>query len=587
MRLNTLFLAALAQVAVAKRPNILFVLTDDQDLHMESVQHMPYLQRLIVDEGTTYSQHYCTVALCCPSRATLWTGRAAHNHNVTNVAPPHGGYPKVVQQGVNDDNLFLWMQDVGYNTYYVGKLWNFHSVDNYDGPFARGFNGSDFLLDPFTYQYYNAKITHNGEKPVSFEGEYSTDIVSQKANAWLEEALEREDPFFLTVSPIAPHSNWVIEPENNRSYLLAPRVADRHKDLFKDYRIPRDGSFNKIIHGGASWVGQLEELNETVIEYNDHYQRQRLRALQSVDEMVNELVTRLDDAGELDNTYIFYTTDNGYHISQHGMHPGKECGLDTDIHIPFFLRGPGIGRGAQIDAVTSHTDVSSTILRIAGVEKQLDGVAIPLYTDTSDEPPRHEHIAIEYWGPGVPEGLYGGRTDLDREAGQWQNYYLNNTYKGLRLLSKDYSLYYSVWCTNETELYDLQSDPLQTYNILAGDGAEPGVSPYRIASRPLEQIIPRLESLIMVLKTCKDRSCTQPWEVLHPDKTVRTLEDALSSNYDEFYARQPRMWFKGCPLGFFADWENQTPVESLQMGAKSPGLLKQSFDWADHWQYFT
>lgn len=542
---------------------------------------MPYLQSLIVDKGTTYSQHYCTVALCCPSRATLWTGRAAHNHNVTNVAPPHGGYPKVVEQGVNDDNLFLWMQDAGYNTYYVGKLWNFHSVDNYNSPFARGFNGSDFLLDPYTYQYYNAKITHNGDAPVSYEGQYSTDIISQKATDWLEEALEQEEPFFLTVSPIAPHSNWVIEPENNRSYLLEPRVADRHKHLFKDYRIPRDASFNKVIQGGASWIGELEQLNDTVIEYNDHYQRQRLRALQSVDEMLDELVTRLDQAGALDNTYIFYTTDNGYHISHHAMHPGKECGLDTDIHIPFVVRGPGIERGGQVDSVTSHTDVSSTILRIAGIEKQLDGAPIPLHSQSSGDIARHEHIAIEYWGPGVPEGFYGGRTDLDREAGQWQNYYLNNTYKGLRLVSQDYSLYYSVWCTNQTELYDLKSDPYQTYNVLA-DFA----SSYSIAGRPLDQIVPRLEALIMVLKTCKDQSCTQPWEVIHPDKTVKSLEAALNGRFDKFYAEQPRMWFKGCPLGYFSDWENQSPVISLGVGGNG-GLTKQGFDWADHWQWFT
>jgi hypothetical protein len=233
--------------------------------------------------------------------------------------------------------------------------------------------------------------------------------------------------------------------------------------------------------------------------------------------------------------------------------------------------------------VTSHTDVSSTILKIAGIEKQLDGDSIPLRAEDSNETPGHEHIAIEYWGPGVPEGFYGGRTDLDREAGQWQNYYLNNTYKGLRLVSQDYSLYYSVWCTNQTELYDLKSDPYQTRNILA----EPPPSYYSIASRPLEQVIPHLEALIMVLKTCKDKSRTKPWEVLHPDGTVRSLGDAMSSTFDSFYAAQPRMWFNGCPLGYFADWENQNPVASFGIGKQREGLIKQGFDWADHWQWFT
>ena len=295
-------------------------------------------QELIVDQGASYNQHYCTVALCCPSRATLWTGQAAHNHNVTNVAPPHGGYPKVVEQGINDDNLFVWMQQAGFNTYYVGKLWNFHTVDNYNAPFAQGFNGSDFLLDPYTYQYWNASMSHNGEKPESYEGRYSTDVVSEKALSWLEDALAEEDPFFLTIAPIAPHSNWVIDLERNLSYLEEPKSAPRHQDLFNDYVIPRDSSFNKAIDGAVSWVKELPALNETLVEYGDHYQRQRLRALQSVDEMVSQLVGRLESAGVLEDTYIFYTTDNGYHISQHRMNPGKECGygksrISSEVNI--------------------------------------------------------------------------------------------------------------------------------------------------------------------------------------------------------------------------------------------------------------
>lgn len=377
---------------------------------------------LIVSRGTTYNQHYCTVALCCPSRATLWTGRAAHNHNVTNVNPPHGGYPKVVSQGVNDENLFVWMQEAGYNTYYVGKLWNFHTVDNYNAPFANGFNGSDFLLDPFTYQYSNAKMSHNGEEPVSYADQYSTDVVAEKSLAWLDEALEEEDPFFITVPPIAPHSNWVIKVDEDLSYLEEPKPAPRHENLVEDYVIPRDASYNKVIEGAAGWVGQLPPLNSTTLAYNDHYQRQRLRALQAVDEMLAQLIDRLEAAGELDNTYIFYTTDNGYHISQHRMHPGKECGYgqipiltaplpkpqpqekvfadttpDTGIHIPFFVRGPGIAPGGSFDMVTTHTDVASTLLQIAGVSKEHNGAVIPLHSVDSGIA-RHEHASIEYFG---------------------------------------------------------------------------------------------------------------------------------------------------------------------------------------------
>lgn len=73
-----------------KQPNIVFILTDDQDLHLDSLSYMPQLKKHITDQGTSFSRHYCTVALCCPSRVSLWTGKAAHNTNVTDVNPPYG-----------------------------------------------------------------------------------------------------------------------------------------------------------------------------------------------------------------------------------------------------------------------------------------------------------------------------------------------------------------------------------------------------------------------------------------------------------------------------------------------------------------
>lgn len=142
------------------RPNIVFILTDDQDLHMQSLDYMPFVQKHLIDQGTFYKRHYCTTALCCPSRVTLWTGKAAHNTNVTNVSPPYGefishiycdnakahdyvgGYPKFLSQGLNDKYLPVWLQQVGYNTFYTGKMFNAHAVGNYDSPHAAGWTAS-------------------------------------------------------------------------------------------------------------------------------------------------------------------------------------------------------------------------------------------------------------------------------------------------------------------------------------------------------------------------------------------------------------------------------------------------------------
>lgn len=344
MNFNLAMLLAWSLTVAAKQPNILFILTDDQGKYIGGLDHMPKLQVLspltvhtdtvltmrqktLAEKGTTYPKHFCSNALCCPSRANIWTGRMPHNTNVTDVSPPYGGYPKVVEAGWNDNYLHLWMQDAGYNTYYVGKLWNSHSVHNYNSPYAKGFNGSDFLLDPYTYRYYFARMTRNGGVPVKYDGNYSTDVIADKALGFLDEASSHPDrPWMLTVAPNAPHANGSHDPTRHVHWFGEPEYLPRHAHLFKDDVVPRDDSFNKLIQGAVGWTAGLSKLNKTEVNYIDHFQRCRLRALQAVDDMVERLINKLEERGELENTYIFFSTDNGYHLGQHGMQPGKNCG---------------------------------------------------------------------------------------------------------------------------------------------------------------------------------------------------------------------------------------------------------------------
>lgn len=127
-----------------------------------------------------------------------------------------------------------------------------------------------------------------------------------------------------------------------------------------------------------------------------------------------------------------------------------------------------------------------------------------------------------------------------------------------------------------------QSDPAQTQNLLSSDH---GPSEYHIATRRLEQIQPRLNALVMVLKTCVGRTCTHPWEKLHPDGSVRNLKQALGHHFDDFYREQPAMWFTDCPSGYFAEVENQDPVTAFVGGGLQ--VQKPGFNWDNHWQYFT
>ncbi|EAU30364.1 conserved hypothetical protein [Aspergillus terreus NIH2624] len=563
----------------AKRPNILFILTDDQDNHMGGIDSMSRLQESIISKGAAFEKHFCTVAICCPSRANLWTGRMPHNNNITDVAPPYGGYPQVVKLGWNDNYLPLWMQDAGYNTYYVGKLWNYQNIDNYNDPPPRGFNGSEISLDPYTYQYYNSMMTRNGGEPVSYAGQYITDVMTEKAHGFLDEALADERPWMMTVAPVAPHSNGTLEIHSGVFWQSQPEYAPRHAHMFKDYKIPRDASFNAAIDGGVSWIGKLDALNDSVIEYHDEYQRCRLRSLQAVDEMVESLVSRLEEAGVLDTTYIFYSTDNGYHISQHRLAPGKECGFDTDIHIPLYVRGPGIPENKTFSAVTSHTDLAPTFLRIAGTTTDgLDGKPLPFTMEESCQS-KTEHIGVEYWGVNLPEGVNGYRkVPLEDGSKHNINVYHNNTYKGLRLVGDEYSLYYSVWCSNEVELYDLTTDPYQITNLASN---RVRFANHTVAGRPLHQVINRLDALMMVVKSCKEDSCREPWKELHPGGYVENLKAALSPAYDAFYARQPKVHFRNCEEGYLISAEGAQSIHPYKR------KQRRIFDYGDHLGFFS
>ncbi|KAK3686952.1 hypothetical protein LTR37_019306 [Vermiconidia calcicola] len=589
----------------AQRPNIVFILTDDQDLHMDSLSYMPFLKEHMIDRGLSFRRHYCTVALCCPSRVSMWTGKAAHNTNVTDINPPYGGYPKFVSQGFNGNYLPTWLQQAGYGTYYVGKLFNAQTVKNYNSPHAAGWTGNDFLLDPYTYRYLNATFQRNHDEPVSYEGHYATDVLAGKAHGFLDDALEalqsEGTPFFLTVAPTAPHSDVNIKRDlingsfTEHSNVQSPPVpAERHQHLFANAVVPRTPNFNPDKPGGASWISRLPKQNQSNVDFNDHFYRSRLRSLQAVDELVHSLVTRLTDAGVLDNTYIVYSTDNGYTIGQHRRQPGKQCAFEQDINVPFIIRGPGVPEAALTDIVTSHTDIAPTFLSLTGASAPadfvLDGQPLPLTrpmlentvpagveAGDSSSTSRSEHVNVEMWGIIMSEGKFGSVL------------YPNHTYKALRLVGSEYSFLYTVWCSGEHELYDMKVDPFQLNNLYNTDwsaramlrrGYGEDLINYSIplahtvsssnasiheeesdtgrydAGPTLSQLLPRLDALLLVLKSCVGRQCTHPWESLFPGGGVLNLADALNSVFDDFFdTRLEKVSFDRCEKGYIVNSE--------------------------------
>lgn len=414
----------------------------------------------------------------------------------------------------------------------------------------------------------NSTYQRNHDTPVSYEGQQSVDVLAKKALGLLDEAYEAGKPFFLGLAPVAPHANLYSPAfrHGNHSELedieFSPPVpADRHSTLFEGAKVPRTANFNPDKPSSASWIRKLPKQNQETVDYNDHFYRQRLRALQGVDEIVDSVVRRLEALDILDNTYIIYTTDNGYHIGQHRMAPAKQCSFEEDINIPMIIRGPGVPEGSTSDIITTHADFAPTILEIVGapLREDFDGLAIPLTAEGLKEASstRHEHVTVEHWGFASNEG----------QVFDWYpRLHTNNTYKALRVINKTHNLHYQVWCSNERELHDLATDPGQMVNLLHPDEQQ---ATSTIAGAPLEKVVARLDALLFVLKSCKAATCVDPWKALHPKGNVASLADALSPRFDGFYeekARKMRIQFERCEMGFLLDAEGPQFKEEEEVG---------------------
>ena len=142
------------------------------------------------------------------------------------------------------------------------------------------------------------------------------------------------------------------------------------------------------------------------------------------------------------------------------------------------------------------------------------------------------------------------------------SYGSNNTYTALRVIGQNYNLYYSVWCTNEHELYDLTTDPGQLTNIHPSVAPSSSTQPL-ILGFPVSKVLPRLDALLMVTKSCKGYTCTHPWSVIHPSGDVRSLRDALNKKFDAFYLGEvaSRVQFEKCELGYII--ESEGPQEAV------------------------
>ncbi|KAI3601354.1 arylsulfatase [Moniliophthora roreri] len=555
-----------------QKPNIILIITDDQDVRTGTLEYMPKTRRTLGEQGITFERFYAPVSLCCPSRVSLLRAQYAHNHNITYVSGDFGGYHLFCEKGHNNAYLPVFLQGAGYNTYYTGKLMNGLSYSQLSTQYPQGWTYSDFLVDPNAYLYYNASFSVNntGNGPVVYEGQYQVDIIQEKALGLLQAALrDNSKPFFLGIAPTAPH----MEVQFNGTFTEPlPRAGE--ESLFEGVRVPRVPSFNVKGEGAVSWLKDKKKLDELLIDYIDHVYRQRLRVLQPVDDLVEAIVQKVEDAGPevAQNTYIIYTADNGYALGSHRRNLGKTLPYEEDVLVPLLIRGPGVPRNATNSKdIYSMPDLGATILGLAGadvnqysmdgtaflgdnspsvIENVADGptnveVGLGLNIRTEKKRAKPRHTLVEYWNGALEEGIYAN-----------QGLRPNTTYRSIRVADESqdggetYDWVYGVWCTGERELYNLQADPYQLLN-LASNNIDP--TSFQFASPDYSRLASRLDALLVVLKTCVGDTCRNPWGAIFPAGEANGLIESLDARYDTYFDSLPKFGYRLCQFGYFEE----------------------------------
>jgi N-acetylglucosamine-6-sulfatase len=373
-------------------PNVVVVMSDDQEV--ASLRFMSNIQSLLVRKGTTFLRSYVSYALCCPSRATLLTGQYAHNHGVFDNVPPNGGYVKLN----HSNTLPIWLQKAGYTTAHVGKYLN-----GYGNPNRTEIPpGWSEWYASYAPQYYNFKLNENGRVvPYSGPGNYQTDVLDRKAVDFIRRQAPSSTPFFLNFAPNAPHDSvsGSTGPCTRRNQPIPPQPAPRHVGLFKNQPLPKPPSFNKPTFRPGQPLTAAAVARLTM-DYHC-----RLESLMSVDEAVRDILVALRETGELDNTYVIYTSDNGFLLGQHRLR-GKVAPYEESIRVPLVMRGPDVPRGKTVGDVVANVDLAPTIVDAANASPGLtmDGRSLLPFMDH-----RSDHLgrAIELEA-GLPHNNYRG-----------------------------------------------------------------------------------------------------------------------------------------------------------------------------------
>ena len=485
----SLALPAPVSTAATPRPNVVIVMTDDQT--QASLGFMPRVESELVARGTTFANSFTNWPLCCPSRATFYSGQYAHNHGVLGNGPPDGGFPRFD----DSSSLPLWLQAAGYRTIHVGKYLNGYGTQGSDPAYVPpGWNEWYAATGGTVQSVYDYTLNQNGT--LVDRGAAVADFKQDVFTALAVEAINRSapgGPFFLGVMYTAPHGggpNPNPQPPSNCGG-GAPKPAPRHASALDGEPLPQPPSFNEAdLSDKPAAIQALPAIIDSDLANIQRRYRCRLESLLSVDEGVDRIVDALRAAGELDDTLIVFTSDNGFFHGEHRVQSGKNRVYEEAIRVPLVLRGPGIPPGTTVEDLAVNADLTATILEVAGAEadRAQDGRSLLPFT---------EH-------PGRMHGrellLEKGDVLDDPEDGSAPS--------GAFAAIRTSRYVYVENASGEIELYDLRADPYELAN-LHGDPA------YAAAEAALA-------SRLATLRSCAGETCrTHPSLTLKLPRSVR------------------------------------------------------------------
>jgi arylsulfatase A-like enzyme len=490
-----------AQSSALQKPSFVVIQVDDATLDQiydslnvggVEVQAMPYTLSLIANRGITFNRYYVPYPLCCPSRVSLLTGRYSHNNNVRGNVPPNGGFTGFKARQAYSHNLATWLQGAGYRTIHIGKFLNGYGDEPFDEgkDVPPGWNAWHSVLKADTNHYfYGYTLNNNGalEGPYGDPGSWETREYGERDDfgcpaaplngkpclyatdkfnslAWEElNATSPEQPFYLQMDYTAPHGDF-RRP-------AGPEPATRHYNTFAGAPYPhsRSEGFNEgNVNDKPRFIREAPYLSLNEIHTYRVYYQKALESLRSVDEGVKLIVDTLGGLQRLRNTYIVFTSDNGFFYGEHRLTGGKFIAYEPATHLPLMIRGPGIKPGTSTGELAANVDIAPTILELAGVEadKSIDGRSLVPYTRDpalrSRRPILFESFVetadVEANGEATAQSARrstGGDASASIVAPP-------KDYLGIRLGPYKYI----EWPSGEKELYDITKDPYELNNVV-------------------------------------------------------------------------------------------------------------------------